>query len=301
MADLLPLMGYVPNRAGTDDFLSSLSHPTLAQAGPNLTLDETKDVFLGSYLLTLFPQWKRGAQTIGSCTGWAGAHCSDILAVCDIAVRGEMEGYGGDTIQASVYGFARTLNGPNYGGDGCYGGAIAKALTTKGTLHFGQDYNGKTFTTPSGSLERDWGRSGVPAEFLPFANEHRVNSTTLVKDFEAAARCIQNGLPVMVCSNQGFSMTLRDGYLSPMGHWSHAMSFTGVRWKPYPALWCENSWGDCYSGTPDPNVPKPFQFSGGWVKAATATSMLAGEDSFAYAGFQGFEPRRLPDWTGRVL
>lgn len=301
MADFLPLMGYTPNREGTDEFLSTLRFPTLAQAGPDLTLDESRDVFLGTYLLALSPGWKRGAQQIGSCTGWAGAFCADILAACDIAVRSESEGYGGDTIQASVYGFARTLNGPNYGGDGCYGGAIAKALTTKGTLHFGQDYNGKTWTNPSGTLEKAWGRDGVPRDLHPFAAEHRVQTTTLVKDFEAAARCIQAGLPVMVCSGQGFSMTLREGYLSPMGHWSHAMSFAGVRWKPYPALWCENSWGDCYSGTPDPNVPAAFQFSGGWVRAETATKMLAGEDSFSYAGFEGFVPRQLPDWTGGTL
>jgi len=48
-------------------------------------------------------------------------------------------------------------------------------------------------------------------------------------------------------------------------------------------------------------VPAPFQFSGGWVKADTATHMLAGKDSFSYAGFQGFVPRTLPDWTGGTL
>ena len=296
-----PLFGYSPDREATDAFVASLPMPTLAEAGPGLTLDEHRDVFLGTYLLTLAPGWKRGAQTIGSCTGWAGAHCTDILAACDIAVRNEHEGYGGDTLQASVYGEARTLNGPNYGGDGCYGGAIAKALTTKGTLHFGQSYGGKVFTQPSGSLERDWGRNGVPKDLQPFAAEHRVATTTMVVDFESAAKCIQNGLPVMVCSMQGFSMTLRDGYLTPMGTWAHAMSFIGVKWKPYPALFCENSWGNCYTGTPDSTLPAPFQFSGGWVKADTATRMLASKDSFSYAGFQGFVPRTLPDWTGGTL
>lgn len=302
MADFVPMFGYQPNRAGTDTFLASLARPTLAQAGPDLALDESRDVFLGQYLLVVNPSWKRGAQTIGSCTGWAGSHCSDILATCDILMRQEPETYGGDTIQASVYGFARTLDGPNYGGDGCYGGAIAKALTKCGTLHFGQDYAGKVFTEPSGATEKAWGRDGVPESLRPFAAQHKVESTALVRDFESAAKAIQNYYPVMVCSMQGFSMTLRDGYLTPMGTWAHAMSFTGVRWKPYPALWCENSWGNCYTGTPDPNVPKQFQLSGGWVRAETATKMLAGEDSFAYAGFQGFAPRQMPaNWLERIL
>jgi hypothetical protein len=225
----------------------------------------------------------------------------DILAACDILCRNESEAYGGDTIQAGVYGFARTLNGPNYGGDGCYGGAIAKALTQHGTLHFGQDYGGKVFHEPSGTLEKSWGRDNVPSDFRPFAAQHKVASTTLVTDFESAAKCIQNFYPVMVCSGQGFSMTLRDGYLEPMGHWSHAMSLTGLRWKPYPALWCENSWGNCYGGTPDKDVPEPFQRSGGWVKAETVTKMLKGEDSFSYAGFAGFIPRQMPDWLGGIL
>jgi hypothetical protein len=29
--------------------------------------------------------------------------------------------------------------------------------------------------------------------------------------------------------------------------------------------------------------------------------MLSGEDSFALAGYEGFKPRPLPDWTGGIL
>jgi hypothetical protein len=47
--DFVPLMGYVPNRAGTDAFLATLPRPMLAQAGPDLVLDENRDVFLGQY------------------------------------------------------------------------------------------------------------------------------------------------------------------------------------------------------------------------------------------------------------
>jgi hypothetical protein len=96
-------------------------------------------------------------------------------------------------------------------------------------------------------------------------------------------------------------MTLRDGYLSPMGQWAHAMTFAAVRWKPKPALLCVNSWGDCYSGSVDPQLPVQFQKSAGWVEASVCTSMLSGEDSFALSGYQGFPPRLLPDWTGGVL
>lgn len=303
MADFIPLMGYVPDRKGTDAFLSTLARPTLAQAGPDLVLDEHKDVFLGQYLLTVSPSWTRGAQKIGSCVGWGWSLSVDMLAACDVLLRNEPERYGGRVLEASVYGFSRVeVRGQrNLGGDGSYGGAAAKAVTKFGTLHYGVNYDGTTITDNSGSREKEWGRDGVPDALEPFAAKHKVSSVTLVRDFEDAAKAIQNGYPVAVCSSRGFSMTLRDGYLTPMGSWAHCMMFAGVRWKPRPALLCVNSWGDCYQGTVDASLPAQFQRSAGWVDAATCTSMLDGEDSFAISGYAGFPPQMLPDWTGGTL
>jgi hypothetical protein len=299
------MFGYSPDRDGTDHFLASLAKPTLAQAGPDLAFDETRDVFLGSYLLKCDPGWKRGAQKIGSCVGWGWALSCDILAACDIHVRNEAEVYGGRVLEASVYAFSRVeVRGQrNLGGDGSYGGAAAKAVTKFGTLHYGIDYGGDRFTDNSGVREKEWGRDGVPDRLEKFAANHKVSSVALVTDFEQAAKAIQNGYPVAVCSMQGFSMTLRDGgYLSPMGTWAHAMAFVGVRWKPYPALLCVNSWGECYSGDVDKTLPVQFQRSAGWVRAETCTRMLKGEDSFALSGYSGFAPRKLEgNWLEGIL
>lgn len=304
MADFVPLMGYVPDRAGTDAFLASLPRPTLAQAGPDLALDESRDVFLGGYLLQCMPGWTRGAQKIGSCVGWGWALSCDILAACDVLLRNEPESFGGRVLEASVYAFSRVevRGSRNLGGDGSYGGAAAKAVTKYGTLHYGIDYgNGDRFTDNSGSREKEWGRDGVPDRLEPFAAQHKVSTVALTSTFEDAARAIQNGYPVAVCSMRGFSMTLRDGYLKPMGSWAHCMMFAGVRWKPRPALLCVNSWGDCYTGTVDQGLPPQFQRSSGWVEASVCTSMLSGQDSFAVSGYAGFPPRTLPDWTGGAL
>lgn len=304
MADFIPLFGYQPDRAGTDAFLASLPRPTLATAGPDLVLDESRDVFLGQYLLKCMPEWKRGAQKIGSCVGWGWALSCDILAACDILLRNEPESFGGRVLEASIYALSRVevRGSRNLGGDGSYGGAAAKAVTKFGTLHYGIDYGGQRFTDNSGTREKEWGRDGVPDELEPYAAKHKVSTVALVKTFEDAARAIQNGYPVAVCSMRGFSMTLRDGgYLTPMGTWAHCMMFAGVRWKPKPALLCVNSWGDCYSGDVDKQLPVQFQRSAGWVEAATCTSMLSGEDSFALSGYAGFPPRLLPDWTGVTL
>ena len=304
MADFIPMFGYSPDRDGTDHFLASLAKPTLAQAGPDLALDETRDVFLGSYLLKCDPGWKRGAQKIGSCVGWGWAMSCDILAACDIHVRNEAEVYGGRVLEASVYAFSRVeVRGQrNLGGDGSYGGAAAKAVTKFGTLHYGLDYGGEKFTDNSGVREKEWGRDGVPDRLEKYAANHKVSSVALVTDFEQAAKAIQNGYPVAVCSMQGFSMTQREGYLTPMGTWAHCMMFAGVRWKPYPSLLCVNSWGDCYSGDVDKTLPVQFQRSAGWVRAETCTRMLKGEDSFALSGYSGFAPRKLEgNWLEGIL
>ena len=304
MPDFLPMFGYSPDRDGTDEFLASLAKPTLAQAGPDLALDETRDVFLGSYLLKCDPAWKRGAQKIGSCVGWGWALSCDILAACDIHMRSESEVYGGRVLEASVYAFSRVeVRGQkNLGGDGSYGGAAAKAVTKFGTLHYGLDYGGEKFTDNSGVREKNWGRDGVPDNLEKYAANHKVSSVALVTDFEQAAKAIQNGYPVAVCSMQGFSMSQREGYLTPMGSWAHCMMFAGLRWKPYPALLCANSWGECYSGDVDKTLPVQFQRSSGWVRAETCTRMLKGEDSFALSGYSGFAPRKLEgNWLEGIL
>jgi hypothetical protein len=303
--DFVPLFGYQPDRHGTEAFLATLAKPTLAQAGPDLALDESRDVFLGSALLSVSPGWKRGSQKIGSCVGWGWALSCDILAACDILLRNEPETYGGRVLEASVYGFSRVeVRGQkNYGGDGSYGGAAAKAVTKYGTLHYGQTYNGHQFNDNSGTREKEWGRDGVPDSLEKFAAEHKVQSVALVTSFEDTAKSLQNGYPVALCSGMGFSMTLRDGYMTPMGSWAHCQMAAGVRWNPEPAILVVNSWGDCYQGTVDKNLPAQFQRSAGWVKAKDFTRMIGpGEDSFALAGYSGFKPRTLPDnWLRGVL
>jgi len=306
VSDFVPLFGYAPNPAGTEAYLSTLERPTLAQAGPDLALDKTRDVFLGQYLLRCDPLWTRGRQLIGSCCGWGWALSVDILAATEICLRNEPESYGGRTLEASIYGFsryeARGRTTPAGTSDGSYGGACAKAVTQFGTLHYGVDYRGTTFTKNSGTLERQWGNTGVPDELEPFAAEHKVNGAALVKNFSDAARAIQNGYPVAVASMAGFSLTLRDGgYLTPAGRWAHCMMWAGLRWKPWPALLCVNSWGDCYGGDVDKNLPPQFQRSAGWIRAETVDAMCAGEDSFALSGFAGFPPRKLESWTGGTL
>lgn len=304
MAEFVPLFGYEADPKASEKFVSSLKTPTLASAGPGLEYVE-RDTFLGHYLLKVQPSWLRGAQQIGSCVGWGWSLSVDVLAACDILFRGDHESFGGRTIEAATYGFSRVeARGvkSNPGGDGSYGAAAAKAVTKFGTLHFGQVYDGKSFDKPSGQLEQEWGRNGVPDELEPFAAKHKVAEVTLVQDFKDIAKAVVNGYPVAVCSGLGFSMTLRDGgWLRQTGSWAHCQMVLGVRFGSRPGAFVENSWGDCYDGDIDASLPVQFQRSGGWVDADVMDRMVAGDDSYALAGYNGFAPTQLPDWTGLWL
>lgn len=302
----IPLMGYKPEPEATEAFVATLPRPTMATAGANLVLDEKREAFLYEPLLMLDPSWKRGAQGIGSCVGWGWALGVDILAACDIALRKEAESYRGRVLEASVYAFSRVeARGVKRAGrsDGSYGGAAAKAVTHYGTLHYGVDYKGREFTEYSATREKNWGDTGVPDELELFAAKRKVQHTTLCTNFEDAAKAIQNGYPVPVCSMQGFVMNRdSDGFCRPAGTWAHCMLLAAVRFGKRPGLLCINSWGHSNDGPHYPaTMPDEVKKCSFWIDADVCSRMLGGRDSFAIAGYEGFEPRVLDNWLGGQL
>lgn len=309
MSDFVPQFGWRADPDGTSAFVASLPRPTLAQAGPGLTLDERVPAFLGTHLLAVMPGWTRGNQPIGSCCGWGASHVADVTIACDLRIRRERESWGGRTIEGVTYGFSRVeVHGgkPDYGGDGSSGWAVAEALTKFGTLQYGRDYDGVVYEPGkiSGKQEREWGRNGIPESLQQIASSHRFETTTKVESFEEAATLIQNGYAVMVASDVGWDMVLDHGWCKGSDNWPHLMAFTGLTWSPRPGLYCQNSWGDCYRGTFDETLPVQFRRSGCWVDESRCNRMLKcwGGDSFAVAGFAGFKPALLKGgWTGGVL
>lgn len=304
--------GYNPSPEGTSAFVASLARPTLTEAGFALEA-APRDVFLGEFLLRLDPHWTRGVQPIGSCVGWGWSLAAQMLAACDICVRNERESYGGRILEAATYGFsrveARNLD-HNYGGDGSYGAAAAKAVTTYGTLYADRDYNGKAYASADKALERGWGRDGVPDFLEPYAAEHKVMEVTLVRNFDDVLRAISNGYPVAICASQGFSLTFtkdadgNGGWLKPSSEpWPHCQMIAGTVGGSRPGAVVVNSWGDCYAGSVDPRLPEPFQRSAGKVDADVIDRMIGGDrsDSFALAGYSGFAPSQIGDWTGGIL
>jgi len=302
-------MGYIPDPEGAERFVASLPHPTLASAGPDLRA-AGQDVMLYPALLACSPSWRRGSQgQVGSCVGWGASLAVDLVAACDIVWRKEAESWKGRTIEASLYGFSRVeARGQrvNTGGDGSTGFHAAKAIRDFGCLHYGVDYGGVVIEQRNTEQrDRDWGRNGVPDTLEPFAKERRCSETTLAVDFDQAAAAISNGLPVVVCSGVGFSMSRdSEGFCRPGPVWWHCMCFGGVRFGKRPGLLCFNSWGDSNTvGKHYPaDMPEAVRNCSFWVDADVATKMLSGRDSYVYAGYNGFKPTQLPDhWLRGIL
>jgi hypothetical protein len=112
-------------------------------------------------------------------------------------------------------------------------------------------------------------------------------------------RSIQQGYPVAVCSDQGFTMD-RDatGRCRPQGQWMHCMAIIGVRTNPEGAF-ILNSWGDnAHTGTV---WPADAPVAGFWADASVVDRMMRQGDSFALADVAGFPQRPKPplDWTVR--
>jgi hypothetical protein len=301
--------GWVPDPEATDKFVASLKHPTLASAGPSLA-DDGKDAVLYPAILQVCPTYTRVAQAIGSCVGHGFAGCVDALSSTEIVVHGEAEDWKGRCLEASVYAFSRVeIRGrPNYGGDGSYGAAAAAAVTKYGTLHYDVDYGGEKFTAYSGEREKSWGATGVPDKLEPYAAQRLVKSCTKVESFEELCRALSSGYPTAVCSNQGFTLS-RDsmGFAKPRSQWSHCMALIGKRGGKRPGALCWNSWGPKahsgphYSGIEGMTMPPAFVGCTFWIDADVVDRMLSLGDSFALSSYDGFPPRKLPDWSGNIL
>jgi len=299
--------GWTPNPAETERFVSSLKYPTLSDGGPKLKAQEDKDVFLYQYLLRVCPNYHRVAQAIGSCVGHAYAGCADILASTEISVHGEAEDWHGRTLEASIYAFSRVeARGKKRAGqsDGSYGAAACKAVMDWGLLHYDVDYKGTIFTEYSGLREKQWGDTGVPDELEPFAKKRRIRETSLVRNFDEACKAIASGFPVAVCSNVGFTFTRdSEGFCKPRGSWSHAMAAISKRHGKRPGILIWNSWGNNSNSGPHypEDMPVPFRGSTFWIDADVFDRMAQQGDTFTMSNYDGFPPRKLPDWSGGVL
>lgn len=232
-----------------------------------------------------------GPQGIGDCVSFGNAGGLNTFQAVKIATGNATFKYE-EAATESIYALARCEVGKQWNSyrDGAVGAWASKALTTFGCLSRVQigPYDAKR--------AKQWGAKGLPDELEPQAKQHIYKSAVMVTQYDQAVQLIQAGYPVVVCSNQGFTMTRdKDGFCKARGTWYHCMYFAGVRFDR-EGLLCLQSWG--------PNVPNgPTVLdqpnNSFWVEKDTVAYMLKQRDSYAYnSEFSGFSANdAVLDWS----
>lgn len=270
-----------------------------AQAG-----DDDRTVVLWEAETKLYgspkPSWNQGQ--VGSCVSFGfGRACNDLLL--QMAATGQSGPIPADVATEPIYGGSRVeVGGGRLGqSDGSLGAWAAEFVRRWGNL-FRMTYGSVDLGRYSESLCRQWGYRGVPDELEPVAREHPVKTTALVRSAEEAWSALGSYYPVPICSDQGFTTQLVDGFCQASGTWNHCMELRGrVNSKKYGrAFVIQNSWGGYLDGdnvietTDGERITLPEGCFG--ARWETVERILRQGDSFALSNAVGFPVRDKLDW-----
>jgi len=291
--DFAHLCGWRGIDAIQKTFASQL--PVLRQTAPRLfrgpTANQTVTLYRAFYEV-LGADWPGyPSQEIGDCTSFGHGHGNDLLQCISIGLK-----LGITSFQESdtefIYGASRETAGILKGPDGSYGAATVKAMQQMGMISRAMMGEAGPY---SGARAKAWGTNGPPAAVKEQAASFKLGGAALVSDWDEYVRAIQNGYPVTVCSQLGFTTT-RDaqGFCLAQGSWGHCMVFAGVRFDR-PGGCILQSWGPTVPSGPCTMGQPSWSF---WVDRPTVESMLAEGDSWALSNTPGFTPQVLPpSWT----
>ena len=228
-------------------------------------------------------------QQVGDCCSFGSKNAIEYMQFYPI-MNGEKEAWT-SIFPPYLYGCARVFigNGRLGNGDGSLGIWQAKGVMNYGTIP------NSTHGCPqySGSVARQWGRSGPPENFISMGKQHLVKSAAQVKTWDDLLTALMNGYPVIVASDVGFDMNPRnDGFNHYSTHWGHCMCFIGIddgdgsRIEPHACLL--NSWGNVFGRITDFRSGEQWPIGTMRIRKADAETMLSQNDSFAFSSLQGF-------------
>ena len=284
--------GWINDPAAVRECLAEMGcrpfRATLAFAASD---DGPEEVYLWESALTatgdVLPA--RDQKSVGACVACATASAIEYL-LCSQIADGAVESYR-DLAPEVIYGGSRVeVGGGRIRGDGSIGAWAAKWVKDYGVvdreLHGAYDLR-----RYDEARCRAFGRTGIPDELERLARKHPVREVAHVESWAECRAAIQNRYPVVVCSDQGFTMERdRDGFCNPRGTWYHAMAVIAVRGGTRPGGFLLNSWGpNAHTG---PRVPENAPACGFWVDAAVLDRMLRQGDSWAFSNVEGFPSLR---------
>jgi len=299
--------GYVEDRAYSDAHIAKIGTDKL-MCQHFAKNEEKRDVGLWKYVLARLPKWRRGTQGIGDCVSWATE-----LALTTLMAKAHGLGRGlfeGEAATEAIYGGCRVeARGLRSGGyqDGATGSWASEWVTSKGGVILRRDYSKITgnpehdLTTYDSDKAKEWGNFGCGGRSDKgaldiIAAKMPVLQTTLATDVMMAAAAIQNGYPILICSDVGFGDMKRDrqGIVRRSGTWMHAMLLNGVRWRSgEPDFRDFQSWGDSCSG-PDPGIEdEAVSACSWWVVSEDADRIFSRQDSYIISDVSGMPPQKL--------
>lgn len=265
--------------------------PTFAQAAPHLMeAGSSTDPVL------LYKAWRDvlgkdpayPAQQIGDCTSFGHGHANDLLQCIEIGLGDPIAFQETDT--EVLYGCSREVAGLlGQRGDGSYGSATVKAMSTIGMVSrtmLGSD------GTYSGQRAKQYGTKGVPASIKTEAAAFKLGGSANVSTWDELVAALRNGYPVTICTGQGFTLTRdADGFCKARGRWGHCMMIGGVRFDR-PGACIIQSWGPKMPSGPLALDQPTFSF---WADQSVIERILGEGDSWALSKSPGFEQRSTPD------
>ena len=281
--------GWVCDPLAVEKVIKADGIKSLAEAIGPQSGDRAVRTDLTVYLKKVYGDtWHLHQGSCGSCVAFGAALACDILTSIQIIDNG-MEKPAGRTDPMTIYWGSRVeIGGSKLWGQGSVGAWAAKYLKDYGVIpqaHYPEmDLSKYDASVCCGGRAR----SGVPDSLETIARQHPVKAYAQVNTFEELATAIENGYPVTVASDQGFSKQRdADGFARPQGSWAHQMCVVGVR-HDKPGALVANSWGAYYTGGPADMSPATK-----WVAAATIEHMFRSGDSFALSDLTGWERKGL--------
>lgn len=297
--DYLHLCGRIDNPKETEKILAATNMPYFGACshavGSNSGMG--KKQLLYKFVEAILGHYVELVQQIGDCTSFSGIHGLIHLACAEIANGGESESFEGVLSTEYCYGVSRVLigNGQLGNQDGSMGSWTVEGLKQYGSIKRAK-YGNIDLSQYNPNTAKQWGspRGGPPKELLNIGKEHRIKSYSLVESVEQAVDAIQNGYPVLFCSNQGFSNVRdKDGFLKPQGSWPHAMCGIAqdTEYKR-PGICIQNSWPKGWVSGPKRHEQPDGSF---WVDLDVIRSMIRGRDTFVISDYEGYPAKDL-DW-----
>ena len=306
--------GWVPNPAATAAFVARLPTIYRDQIAEVCAADDDRDALnyraLTACLRTArLNHWLRERDgvacvrsldqgPVGSCVGNAEARLLDVLAAIEIIIGGEHEEFRATFSADGLYGLGREKGNMLGPFDGLYGSAMADAVREWGTLHQ-LVYGGIDLRRYDPNRCREYGRFGVPPELKTRAAEHRVVHTALVNNAKEGWALLGAGYTINMCSSLGFQGKRdQEGVIERRGSWSHSMAVTSRRTtqKGDRVVLVHQSWGDDWTEGP---YWEDMPWGSFWIRLKDFDAALSQGDSFVHAQYQGFMPRKLPDFGTR--